>query len=111
MAKTEGKFIKHCGYCSTQFKGRLNSLFCSTSCRSNHWQRNSKAIKSEETFNKKGLANVRRFYVGSNSHDAILSCPICKKNGKIGLFYFAAGKNTFITCDNCMVIYKREKGD
>lgn len=102
-----GKFDKTCGYCSTPFKGRINSLFCSTSCRSNHWQRNVKALNSGETLNKPHSKKVRKFYLASKSHDAVLSCPFCKKNGEIGLFYLQLG-NFRIKCDTCGKTYSMD---
>lgn len=103
-----GKFNKRCGYCSTEFKGRVNSVFCSTSCRSNHWQKNKKAIENKETFNPKlNIKRIHKFYIASKGHDAIVSCHLCKAKNEIGLFYLQMG-NFRIKCDNCGLTYSRD---
>ena len=101
-----GKFNRICGYCSTEFKGRVNSVFCSTSCRTNHWQKNKKALEKGETFNKPKTQKVRKFYI-AGKHDAIVSCHACKAKNEIGLFYLQLG-NFRIKCDNCGLTYSRD---
>lgn len=102
-----GKFDKVCAYCSNHFKGRFNSLFCSTSCRSNHWQRNKKALVNNEPLTKKQQRVVRRFYISAKVNDLIVSCQDCKKKGEIGLFYFQLG-GFRIKCDNCGLTFSKD---
>jgi hypothetical protein len=100
-----GKFLKNCGYCSTEFKGRLNSVFCSTSCRSNHWQKNKNWVI--KNFNPKLEPNeIHKYYVADNGYSGVLSCKFCKKNNKIGLFYFNLDNK--IKCNTCGLTYSMD---
>lgn len=103
----KGKFDKKCGYCSNEFKGRVNSVFCSTSCRSNHWQQNKKALEKGETFNKPKTKIIRKFYIAGKGHDSTVSCHLCKAKNEIGLFYLQQG-NFRIKCDNCGLTYSMD---
>ena len=111
-----GKFIKICGYCSNEYKGRIDSSFCSVSCRSNHWQRTKKIlVKPKPTdLNVKYRGQGRRkLYIagqgiGISSSPSIVSCLECKENGNIGLFYTAYNQ-AYIRCDNCGLTFRKEK--
>lgn len=99
-----GKHIRKCNYCNDTFMGRIDSLFCSASCRSGHWQRN-KAYAKKQQYGQLNRRNktVRKFYV-ADKHDGVLSCPFCKT----GRFYFPiSADHVQIKCDDCGVTYER----
>lgn len=111
-----GKFTKICAYCSTEYKGRIDSSFCSVSCRSNHWQRNKKALskpKIEDLNIKHKGQEKRKLYIadkgiGISSYPSIVSCVKCKEKGEIGLFYTGYNQD-YIRCDNCGLTFRKER--
>jgi hypothetical protein len=107
------KFLKNCTYCNSEYRGRVDSLFCSVSCRSNHWQRNKRALIKPEIkdLNVKSRGR-RKLYIASqditiSTKPSIVSCFMCSEKGEIGLFYLGFGQN-YIRCDNCGLTFKKE---
>lgn len=112
-----GKFSKICGYCQSEFKGRVDSLFCSTSCRTSHWKKNKEALSSfkyQNLLSKDITKKVRKFYVATSSaktsnniSKAILSCIDCREKGLLGFFYTNYTQD-YIRCDQCGITFRRD---
>ena len=108
-----GKLLKICTYCKSEYRGRTDSLFCSTSCRSNHWQRNKRSL-TKPTIKDLNLKSKgrRKLYIASqdikiSTKPSIVSCFKCAEKGEIGLFYIGFGQN-YIRCDNCSLTFVKE---